>query len=413
MADQDENTAARVEGTAAQWRSLGFLALAQLLGMTLWFSASAVVPMLKEEWGVSSVAAAWLTMSVQIGFVAGTFLSAFLNLPDIVNARRLIAISALLGAASNAAFALLASGLALGIPLRFLTGMFLAGIYPPGLKIAATWSRRNRGLALGLLVGALTVGSASPHLVRSFGGLPWTAVVLVSSGLAIIGAAIVMGVVRDGPFGAPPASFNPRLAIRCFTERGVRLANFGYLGHQWELYAMWTWVPVFLFESFEARSASVAVAAVISFSVIAVGGVGSVLAGILADRLGRTAIASGAMLLSGSMALLVAVLVDAPIALLTPILLVWGLTVVADSAQFSAATTELSPPEYVGTVLTMQIAVGFLLTLFTIQLVPLLVDAQGWSLAFGVLALGPAFGVWAMLRLRGLPEATRLAGGLR
>ncbi len=409
----EERPASQVEGTTAQWRALGFLAFAELLAMTLWFSASAVVPTLREDWDLSSAGAAWLTNSVQIGFVAGTFTSAFLNLPDVMNSRRLFAISALLGAGSNAAFAFIADGLVLGVLLRFLTGVFLAGIYPTGMKLCATWSRRYLGFAIGLLVGALTVGSASPHLIRSLSDLPWQHVVFVSSVLALIGAAIVLFLVRDGPFAVAQASFDPRVVIRCLAQRGVMLANVGYLGHMWELYAMWTWVPVFLVEALALRGESASLAGIIAFSVIAVGGVGSVVAGVFADRVGRTAITSGAMLLSGSMALLAAVFFGASLVVLVPILLIWGLTIVADSAQFSAAVTELSPPEYVGTVLTMQTGMGFLLTLFSIQLVPLFVDAQGWSLAFGMLALGPALGIWAMLRLRRLPEATGLAGGRR
>ena len=402
-----------VEGTSAQWRALGFLALAELLGMTLWFSASAVVPTLEQEWGLSSGGVGWLTSSVQIGFVVGTFVAAFLNLPDIVSSRRLLAASALLGAVSNAAFAVLANDLWVGIPLRFLTGVFLAGVYPPGMKLAATWSLRYRGVAVGLLVGALTIGSASPHLVRSLTDIPWRQVVLLSSVLSVAGGAIVLTFVREGPFSSTPAPFDPRMVFRLLAERGTRLANLGYLGHMWELYAMWTWVPVFLVGALEAQGRAASLAGVVAFSVIAVGGLGSIAGGVLADRLGRTAVTSAAMVVSGTSALTAALLFDASLWLLTPVLLVWGFTVVADSAQFSAAITELSPPQYVGTSLTMQTAMGFLLTLFSIQLVPFVVDSTGWSLAFAMLALGPVVGVAAMLRLRSLPESIRLAGGRR
>ena len=421
------------EGSRSQWRNLGLLALAEVLGMSLWFSASAVSPALQDAWGLSVASAAWLTMAVQIGFVAGTAMSGVLNLPDIVSSRRLFVISALLGAAANAGFAFLATGLGSGIVLRFLTGFCLAGVYPPGMKLAATWTRRHRGLAIGLVVGALTIGSAAPHLVRSLATtgevctllgaigwcspgaqtFSWATVILVSSALAVVGGLLVALLFREGPFASAGAQFNPRFALSIFTRRGLRLANFGYLGHQWELYAMWTWVPIFLAERVTTGGGSTGIAALLAFAVVGSGGIGCLVAGAGADRVGRTVTTSAAMIVSGSMAVLAAVFHAAPLPLLIAILLIWGVSVVADSAQFSASITELSPPEYTGTALTIQTSVGFLLTMVSIQLVPLVVAAAGWPAAFVMLAIGPALGTVAMLTLRRLPEATQLAGGRR
>ncbi len=352
-------------------------------------------------------------MAVQIGFVVGTFVSGLLNLPDIIPSRKLFAIAAILGAISNAAFALLADGLIVGIAFRLLTGLFLAGVYPPGMKLATTWTVRNRGLAVGLVVGALTIGSASPHLVRSLVDFEWPQVVLVSSALAALGGAIVFFFVEEGPFATRGAKFDPRFLQRMFTDRSLRLANLGYLGHMWELYAMWTWIPVFLNELLTDRGQSPTAASVLAFSIIAVGGASCVAAGLVADRYGRTATTSALMALSGGSAIAAIFLTSATLWLLLPVLFLWGATIVADSAQFSAAISELSPPEYVGSALTIQTSLGFLLTLGSIQLVPVIVDFAGWPGAFALLAVGPALGIVAMLSLRRLPESLALASGHR
>ena len=389
------------------------IALAELLAMSLWFSASAVSPALQSEWSLAPSTVAWLTLAVQLGFVVGTLVSAFLNLPDVVPTRALIAACAWMAAASNAALALEARGAASAILLRFATGFFLAGVYPPGMKLMASWFRRGRGLALGVLIGALTLGKATPYLVNAVGSEQWRSNVLAVSALSAIGGLIVLLFVGDGPYAAPSARLDLAQIAKVFRNRGVRLADFGYFGHMWELYAMWTWVPVFLRASFSARGAAPALAETAAFLVIGSGVVGCVWAGRMADRLGRTVVASAAMVISGACCLVFGFLFHAPPALLLAVAAIWGASVVADSAQFSACVTELSDPQYMGTALTIQTCVGFLLTMVSIELVSRLSARAGWGWAFAALAPGPALGVVAMLRLRRLPEASRIAQGRR
>jgi MFS family permease len=396
-----------------RWKALGLIAAAELLGMSLWFSASAVAPALTAEWALTERATSWLTLAVQLGFVAGTLASALLNLPDVLSTRRLFAWSAFLGAAANAGVATVAGGAASVIVLRFLTGFFLAGVYPPGMKIMASWFRQGRGMALGVLVGGITLGKAFPYLVNAVGSANWRVNVLAVSALAVAGGLLVLLFVGDGPFAGPAARFDPRQIAKAFRNRGVRLAGFGYFGHMWELYAMWAWVPVFLRESFAAQGHTSKIADAASFLVLACGAVGCVVAGLLADRVGRTAVTSWAMAISGACCLTIGFLFDAsPVVLLT-VAAIWGATVVADSAQFSACVTELSDPSYIGTALTIQTCIGFLLTMVSIELVPILVSAVGWKWAFAALAPGPALGVLAMQRLRRLPDAVKIADGRR
>jgi MFS family permease len=399
--------------TTGRWRALTLLAVAMVLSMTTWFSASAVLPQLRTSWTLSSTAAAWLTIAVQLGFVTGALVSAVVNLPDRVPARYVFFAASLGAAAVNALVAACHSA-STALPLRFATGCFVAGIYPPALKVMATWFQRGRGLALGVMVGALTIGSALPHLINGVGGLPWQQVVVVSSVLTVAGGFIVLLLVRDGPYPFPPASFEPRYLLRAFADPGVRLANLGYFGHMWELYAMWSWFAVFLGESVRAAdpgSSTRAAAGLGTFVVIGAGAVGCFLGGVLGDRWGRTRTTAVAMAISGSCALTIGLTFGGPLWLVLSVGVVWGLTVVADSAQFSAMVTELADQAYVGTALTVQLAVGFSLTVVTIWLVPLLRDAVTWRWAFALLALGPALGVAAMLRLRTRPEASRIAHG--
>src|SRR5438128_4433575 len=383
--------------------------------MAPWFSASAVAPTLARLWRLGAADAAWLTISVQLGFVAGALVSALLTLSGRWSARRLFAASAAIAAAATLGVAF-APGPAGGIALRMLTGAALAGVYPPGMKIAAGWFREGRGLAIGTLVGALTLGSAFPHLVRwAVPAAQWRPVLAVAAAAALAGGALVLLVPHDGPFAAPAPPFSWRAAPRILGNRAVSLANLGYLGHMWELYGMWTWLAAFVAASELARTGGAAAGsrtpALVTFAVVGSGALGCWLGGKYGDRWGRTLITSVAMTLSGACALAAGFAFGHPLALLVPLLFVWGITVVADSAQFSAAVSELAPRELVGTALTLQTSLGFLLTCLTIYLLPWVAARIGWRWSMSLLALGPAGGVWAMLTLRRRPEAAALAGG--
>jgi len=387
-----------------KWRSLTFLLIAQVAGMGLWFITAAVLPELIREASLSPFRQAALSSGVQIGFVIGALASAILGLPDRFDPRRVFAISAVSAGLINALLLMIDPASDIAIAVRVATGALLAGVYPVGMKIAVGWGQKDRGFLVGALVGALTLGSALPHLISWGGGADWRFTLALAS-VAAIGGGFLCLVVALGPFHGVAARFDPRVIGQAWTNRRVRLAYAGYLGHMWELYAMWAWIGVAAAVSYRATlpdGNAEELAKLTAFAAIAAGGFASVAAGFIADRIGKANVAIIAMAVSGASAVFAGLTFGGPVWLTFVVVVIWGLAIVPDSAQFSALVADAAPPEHAGSLMTFQTALGFLLTFATVQLTPVAADAFGWPVLLASLAVGPMFGIAAMLRLKAM-----------
>lgn len=395
-------------------RSILLLLAAEVAALSTWFAANAAMAQIKLRYALGPFQESLLTSSVQAGYVVGTLVSAILTLPDRLDLRNMFFSCALVAAATTAALAIVPPTSPVAPLLRFITGASMAGLYPVGMAMVATWARGDLGLLIGILVGALTFGSATPHLAASLGGLDWRIPVLASAVGALL-AALFVRFVTLGPNRARAPAFRLSNALQGWRNKALRQANFGYFGHMWELYAMWAWIAAFLAASFADRygPAPPLDAHLAAFIVIATGALGAFAGGWYADRLGRTLVTSAAMIVSGACCLVIGFMFGGPAWLVMLVAIVWGMSVIADSAQFSASVAELSDDSLRGSMLTLQTSIGFALTLVSIHLMPYVVEIVGWRYAFCALAVGPALGVVAMLRLRAMPEAAKLAQGRR
>ena len=381
--------------------SVTLLIIAEIAAMSLWFVSAAILPDMSRETNLSDGVKAAMSAAVQGGFVIGALVSAVLGLADRFDPRHVLALFAVLAAIANALMLVATPGIEF-VVLRGLTGAFLAGVYPVGMKIAVGWSQRSRGLLVGLLVGGLTLGSAAPHLLSFLGGADWRVTVAIASALSVIGALLVLK-TENGPFHTSQSKFDAKALTEAWTNQSIRRAYGGYLGHMWELYAMWAWISVALAVSFThqmPQAQAEDLAKITTFVVIGLGAISCPLAGLVADRIGKAELTIIAMAISGLSAILFALTFGGAIWLTIAIAILWGIFIIPDSAQFSALVADHAPADKAGSLMTFQTALGFTLTTITVQLTPLVVAKIGWPLLMASLALGPAFGIYSMWKLR-------------
>ena len=389
-------------------RSITLLVLAEVAAMSLWFVSSAILVDLQKTVSLSAMQSALLVSGVAAGFVVGALYVAMSGIADRYDPRKVFAASALLAAFANVLMLVVTPGGVISIGLRMVTGFALAGVYPVGMKIAVGWGVKDRGWLVGLLVGGLTLGSASPHLLSYLGGTNWQLTTVLASVLSALAAVLIM-FSQVGPHHVAAARMNPRAVTLAWTDTRLRRAFLGYLGHMWELYALWAWIAPAAAASYLLQADADQAAQWSKLTAFIAIGAGAILcpfAGKLADLFGKAELTIISMLISGLSAIAAALVFGGPVWLVAAVFVVWGLSVIPDSAQFSAVVADLAPPDISGSLLSLQTALGFLLTIFTVQITPLVAGIIGWPGLFVVLALGPAAGIVAMLGL----TRSKLAG---
>lgn len=387
----------------SKWFSILLLVLAVMAGMNLWFTSAAVLPDIVREGTIPVNRQALLSSSVQAGFVVGALVVSISGIADLLDPRRVLALSAFGAAACNATLIVAPLGSDLAITMRFMTGAFLAGVYPVGMKIAVGWGTSDRGFLVGLLIGALTFGKATPFLAAFVGGADWRLAIMITSLLAAIGGVCVLA-AGLGPFHARAARFEVGAIRLAWTDRNIRRAYLGYLGHMWELFAMWPWIgaaaAVSYAQTLDQHSAE-SFAKLTAFLAIGAGAFACVAAGKFADVVGKAEVTVVALSASGLAAVLTAVTFGGPVWLTLVFVLIWGIFIIPDSAQFSAIVADHAPPHLVGSLLTFQTALGFGLTIVIVQVTPIAADVFGWPVVLAGMAIGPAAGIVAMLPLTG------------
>lgn len=397
----------------SRWAVLFVLSIAELFAFTLWFSVNAIVPQLAAIWVLTGFEISLLNIVVQIGFVVGAFISSLFNLPDIFKTRNVFIWSALLGGATNFFITYFVPPFLIVLFLRFLTGCFLAGVYPTAMKLLATWFKKGRGFAIGILIAGLSIGSGLPYLFNLTGIPDWRLILNISTVCTVVSTLLVWLYIEEGPYKGQLAKFELSKVKQIWQNKALRLAYFGYFGHMWELYAMLVWIPFFLRDAFLQTNPTADPTLFFStgtFFVFSMGAIATGVGGTFADKYGRTIFNILMLIGSGACSLIIGFAFSYPyLALL--IALTWGILIIPDSPQYSAMTTELADPDYVGTALALQTTIGFLLTVISIQLIPLFVAHVSWSFGFVILAPGPFFGVISLYRLRQQNDSLKIALG--